>query len=370
MRILLILFIVILLYFLQGNLYSKYAFKKISVDIKFKQNNMFEGEDNEVVFTILNKKLLPIWWASINFSTSKYLIFEKKININLINDNTYISDQVFLMPYEGNKKHYGITALKRGYYSIDNIELLTRDLFGIYEILGKFEVYTSLYVYPKLLDPDDAQFNFKRFNGDVLSKRHVIEDPFLLRGIRDYEPFDSFKSINWKASAKTNELKTNQFDFSSSQEIIFFLNIEKNNAWDSDKIVEKSISIVASLATKYIKDGMQISILTNGFDILTGDLVKLLSEVGDNKTIRVLEALSTLDSSKASGPISEVMADEALKRNTNPMWILVSHTYKEELQDQFYLSKALGYDIKWIIPIDQDINDATIDETEDIFMWQ
>ena len=37
-----------------------------------------------------------------------------------------------------------------------------------------------------------------------------MEDPFEYRGIREYQPYDDMRSVNWKATAKTGDLKVNQ----------------------------------------------------------------------------------------------------------------------------------------------------------------
>ncbi len=37
--------------------------------------------------------------------------------------------------------------------------------------------------------------------GDIATKRFLMEDPYMFKGIREYQPHDSFKSINFKAYA-------------------------------------------------------------------------------------------------------------------------------------------------------------------------
>ena len=81
-------------------------------------------------------------------------------------------------------------------------------------------------MYPKPFSHPDFKRSLKQLNGEVLTKRHLLEDPFEYRGIRDYQPQDDLKSINWKATARTGDLKVNQKNYTSQKSVRIFVNLE------------------------------------------------------------------------------------------------------------------------------------------------
>lgn len=268
MRIILIFLSALCIYVLQEKVYLKNCFKKLYADIFFSSHGVFEGEELELNAVISNKKFTPLWWLCLKFYISRHIHFIEDGDSFGSQDN-FRKDLFFLMPFEKLTRKYKISASKRGLYEIKEFELSSGDLFSKYKIMVTNSCNTSLYVYPRLVSSEILDIAFNKLNGEVLSKRHFIEDPFYLRGIRDYHMFDSMKKINWTATARTGELKVNEFDYTNSSKLKIILDMEKYNAWDSSEIIEETIRIAASLSTRYIEQGMDVEFITNGQDILT-----------------------------------------------------------------------------------------------------
>jgi len=368
MRILIVLIIVLLFYILQSDIYSDNCFKKVKIDVKFIHNGIFEGEDTQLVEVISNKKLMPLWWATAKFQVSRNLIFIEEINENKGNDN-YRQDFFSIMPYERVTKTLDITGGKRGFYTIDQIDLHTRDLFGINKIIASYESKANIYVYPRLIIPQELNVKFKSLTGEVLTKRNIVEDPFQLRGIREYHPFDSIKAVNWTATAKTSQLKVNEYDFTASQEVIIFLNVEKYNQWDSENVVEEGIRLAASIITKYLKQGMKVGLKVNGCDLTTGEQINIPCIYGINQNLNFYESLARLDTTKVSAHLSTILKNEQVRHNKVPLWVVVSHYYGPDLQNQINVLRLQGFDVKWILPKLKN-EKVEIDEHKDLFVWE
>ena len=368
MRILIVLIIVILFYILQRDIYSNNCFKKVTTEVRFALNGIFEGENTELIEVILNKKLIPLWWVTGKFQVSRNITFIEGTNKNSGNDN-YRQDFFSVMPYEKVTKTLKIKGNKRGFYSIKQIDLHSSDLFGLYQIIGSYESKANLYVYPKLIIPQELNVSFKSLSGEILTKRNIVEDPFQLRGIREYHPFDSIKAVNWSATAKTGELKVNEFDFTASQEVIIFLNVERYNDWDPENVVEEGIRLAASIITQYLKEGMKVGLKVNGGDLITGEQINLPAVFGINQNMHFYENLARLDTTKVLTPISNLLKEESMKQNKSPLWVVISHYYGEDLQEQINISRGQGFDIKWILP--KEVNaKVEIEDHKDLFVWE
>lgn len=368
MRILIVLIIVILFYILQRNIYSENCFKKVVTEVKFALDGIFEGEDTELIEAIVNKKFLPLWWVTAKFQVSRNLIFNKEINENEGNDN-YRQDFFSIMPYERVTKTLNIMGGKRGFYTIEGIDLHSGDLFGLNKIIASYKIKTNLYVYPRLIVPQELKINFRSLTGEILTKRNLVEDPFQLRGIRDYHPFDSIKAVNWTATAKTGELKVNEYDFTASQEVIIFLNVERYNAWDPEKLVEEGIRLAASIITEYLKQGMKVGLKVNGCDLITGEQINIPPVCGVNQNLHFYESLARLDITKVSSPISSILKEEQMKQNKVPLWVIVSHYFGSDLQEQISTSRTQGFLVKWILPKGTN-SKVEVADHKDLFVWE
>jgi hypothetical protein len=367
MRILVVLIISVLFYYLQSYIYSTKCFDNIFVALSFTLTGIFEGEGTQLVEEFSNKKLIPLWWVTLRYRVSRRLVFLEEENNNGGNDN-YRKDFFSIMSYEKITKTLNVIGGKRGYYTIDHLNLRSGDLFGLNEILLSLDNKASLYVYPRLINPQELAVTFKSLTGEILTKRNLVEDPFQLRGIREYHPFDSMKAINWSATAKTGEFKVNQYDFTASQEVVIFLNVEKHNQWDSEKLIEVGISLAASLITQYLKRGMKVGLRTNGCDIITGGEINLSSICGANQNLYFYQSLARLDTARVSSHLSQLLKVEQIKGNKTPLWVVISHYFGDDLKGIVSLSRLQGYEVKWILPKEA-ATKADIGDKRDLYVW-
>jgi Uncharacterized conserved protein (some members contain a von Willebrand factor type A (vWA) domain) len=368
MRILLILLFIILIYWAQSSIYISNCFNKVSTNIKFKHDGIFVGEKTKLITVFANKKLMPLWWIGVKFNLSRNIVFEEEKNENQGNDN-FRKDNFFIASYEKITKEYSIQAARRGYYVINEVELSSSDLLGKYRVLKNYQCNAELYVYPALIDKNDLYIKLNKMNGEILTKRHIIEDPFQLRGIRQYELYDSLKVVNWNATAKTGELKVNQFDYTVFGEVTIFLNIEKYNNWDSEAILEESISLASSLATEYLKIGMPVEIITNGCDIISGEQIQTLSGSNLVHNINIYESLARIDLNKTVNSIQNIMQEQLNEIKKRKIIYLISYFSDKSLREQFNISRLEGFDIRWIMPINKNAK-AEIEDMEQVFIWE
>jgi uncharacterized protein (DUF58 family) len=368
MRIFLIFLTVILVYWLQKRVYTKNCFENLTADINFNTHGIFCGEKAKLEVVFLNRKLLPLWWMSLKFYLSRNIIFDDEIKENEGNDN-FRKDVFYLGSYERLTKNYNMTAGSRGYYKIREMELASGDVFGSVRIIKNIACSTELYVYPALLDPLELNIAFSKMNGEILTQRHIIEDHFQLKGIRQYEPFDSMKMVNWSATAKTGELKVNQYDYTSSGEITIMINFERHNSWDPDEIFEKSISLAASLSTEYLRYGMSVELITNGCDTETGKAVSIGIGNNMNHNLTIYENLARIDIHTVSSPLHEIISEEINAKRRRRVIVIISQYFDEYLEESIRSAKYRGFDIKRIIPKDTKTK-ITIEDLDDLYVWE
>lgn len=289
--------IAFLLFLLQVKIYRTLWDKHLFVSIDFSKTVLTEGDEGQIVEVIENKKRLPLPMVKVQFQTSRNLQFKnKKTTKN--SDKYYRSDIFQIGGGERITRTLPFIARKRGYYQIKSINMVASDLFFTKEFFKTVETDKSLYVYPKCYDSDQFQDALQKLNGDIVVKRHLLEDPFTYRGIREYQPGDELRSINWRATAKASKLMINQRNYTSSPKIHLYVNTEDSGILKRDLELEASIQMLMGLATTFLKQGIQVACYSNGRDILTNETTILEAGAGIRQLDAIGKAFARLDTAQ------------------------------------------------------------------------
>lgn len=367
MRILFFFIIIILLYIFIQNVYLKKCFEKVTASIEFESKGVFEKDEVNILVTITNDKFMPMWWLGISYLVNDNFLFEGKDGF--VKGQNHRKDLVFIMSYEKLRKRYRAKVNRRGYYSIENFELSSGDLFADYRIIKKCPVDSWIYIYPAIISEQEFNINFRKLSGDIISKKQIIEDPFEFKGIREYSSFDSMKQVNWKASARTGELKVNSYASTNSGKITIIVNVEKFNQWDLDESIEEAIRIAATLSTKYIRQGIHVEIITNGADIISGEKLEVSARGNINEIFSIYEALARLDIKNITEDTETLIDDTINYGRMDSNIIFISHYYNEKSSEKINVLKYKGFKIVWIIP-DFDIKNIKLKNVEDLYAWE
>ena len=133
------------LYLLQSWLYEYFWGKNLSADVTFTESAITEGELGQLQETIVNAKLLPLPMVRVKFEIDRSLQFEEEGNIS-ISDKCYKNDIFSIMLYQKITRTIPFRGTKRGYYSIDQMDLVSTDLFMTATLVGVKPVHTNLLV--------------------------------------------------------------------------------------------------------------------------------------------------------------------------------------------------------------------------------
>ncbi len=311
------------LFFLQRLLYLKLWKKDLKVTVSFAQTGITEGEKSEIIEVIENRKHLPLPMLKVKFQTSKNLKFADDIG-SKTTDQYYRNDIFQVGGGEKITRKIEFTGEKRGYYHIKNIDLASSDLFLTCEEIASMSTNCYLYVYPAVFRSREFQSALQKLNGDVLVRRHLLEDPFEYRGIREYQPFDDMRSVNWKATARTDSLKVNQRNYTATQNVRIFLNLEDDMQWRKYREVEKAIQVVMGIAVNFLSQGIKVALYANGTDILTKEHIEIEGGAGISQLDTMKKALARIDTAKEAYPFAELFERKVKEKDKGYFNIFVS----------------------------------------------
>ncbi|MCK5199971.1 MAG: DUF58 domain-containing protein, partial [Spirochaetales bacterium] len=136
--------------------------------------------------------------------------------------------------------------------------------------------------------------------GSLKVHNPVYEDQTKLRNIREYQPGDSLKRINWKASAKSGKLLAMEFSSTISAPAFIFLNLEAETYPSNYRygIIERAIEAAASVLVEYGGRGQMTGFSSNG--LVKGIEPYVPAAAGNLQTVTILEILAGIKSSTIS----------------------------------------------------------------------
>lgn len=292
------------LYFLQIRIFRLYWDRNLTASIMFESNTMQEGERGWLREVIENRKRLPLPMLKVKFRCSRQLRFLDSDN-TAVTDFFYRNDIFTVMPYKKITRRLEFTAGKRGYYNINRIDLIGADLFLSREMHKQLEIDTVCTVYPRPLEREVVISALRQVQGELASRRQYIEDPFEYRGIREYQPYDELKNVNWKATAKTGELKVNERGYTTRQAVRIFLNLTDDGVLKHEDAVEDTIRLCVNLCMELLVMGCRVAVYANSVDCITGEVLRLEANTGKAHMEAILRGLARLDTSKKTEDFKE-----------------------------------------------------------------
>ncbi|MGF7142848.1 uncharacterized protein (DUF58 family) [Anaerotaenia torta] len=344
----------LLLYRLQKFLYSRFWDRNLTVELSLSEKQATEGEELTLNETVINQKLLPIPALKIKYMTSRHLSFLDMKDTE-VTDNTYRNDLVSVMMYQKLTRRIPFVCSKRGYYSISRITFVCSDLLFESDLVAGENLDLHLYVYPRPVDSLRMEVPFQNMMGTVLTKRFINEDPFEFKSIREYQSYDTMKTINWKASAKTGSLMVNVYDHTASQQIKILLNLESDTIWLYEDLQEESIRLAATFAHAFIEQGIPVSLYTNGLDVISKEVLHVPAGSGKNHLRTINETLARIDALSPLPSFTSTVGGELENGNPKDYLLLISSYQRLELQERLEHLSRSHIDFMWIVPANREV---------------
>ena len=149
---------------------------------------------------------------------------------------------------------------RRGHELITGFELSTRFPFGFFRRRRRLRARdVGIIVYPKPEPLGDELHLLPMNAGRLLStRRGAGHDLFSLR---DYQPQDDLRHIDWKATARSRRLMVRQFTAEDERRVIIALDARMTGAVDeieSSARFERGITVAASLVAHFIKEHAEV----------------------------------------------------------------------------------------------------------------
>lgn len=160
------------------------------------------------------------------------------------------------------------------------------------EFIEEESLTTAFTIIPKPLKVGDypALVKYVRSIGGPFASK-LTGEGWSFSGVRDYMAEDSMRRINWKATARMNELQTNEFELQRSAKVLIVLDL----ADEASEILERSISAALGLSEYLINSFCKVGMIT------IGKFIRYFPPVATRKSLYdISKLLTNVEASKIS----------------------------------------------------------------------
>lgn len=342
---------VVLLWFLQEFLFNKFWDKKLTVELKFSESYIYEGDESVLKEVVKNDKRFPIPAVDVRLAVGRAIKFVNDAKENsAISDKTYKRDVFSFIGRQQITRKLHFVAEKRGLYEIKEADATVYDFFFIGQGILSYAQDTRIFVYPSVVSTERINLICQDISGMIISQNKLNPDPFEFYGIREYVNTDPMNHINWKASVRTGDLMVNQFDSTTNVNLQILLDLEDPYIIKYDDLVEECIRIVASLSGRLVSKNMPLTVKSNGIDYENGEMIDMYMPAGGGKIMELNQKLACVDTANIKMSAVGLLENVSQSVTDRITYIFVSKNRSEELIQAVAALAKKSANILWVMP--------------------
>ncbi len=323
--------------YILGRVWAKRSLSGVHLE-RHHDGRIFLGETLSVRVEVHNRGWLPVLWLRLHDTVPTYLtagdVFRQVIS---------------LLPRERLLLSYTLTGRRRGHYSIGPLVTVGGDLLGSVSHEHRYEDSDHVIVYPKIVALNDLGFPSHLPFGTLPSHERLFEDPTRIQGVRDYQPGDSLRRMDWKTSARLGSLQVRRYEPAIALETAIFLNLNGADYPQAQRYesTELGIVVAASVATYLIEQRQAVGLVTNGRDPLAeaaNTSPSLPLRKGREHLMQLLDLLACIEVTSEDGavPFLDLLTRKSLSLPCGSTVVIVTAREVEGLMDALLRLRRRG----------------------------
>lgn len=153
---------------------------------------------------------------------------------------------------------YEIDHMPRGEHKLDGVEITVSDFFGWVKKSRVLPLKHTVIVYPNVTEMIYMPIETRYDQGAAASPFTIVKDTTMATGVRDYQPGDRVSWIHWKSFARTQTLRTKEFEDRQSQDLFILVDRKMSDRF------EEQIELTASVLQAVVRHQASAAFLSLG----------------------------------------------------------------------------------------------------------
>lgn len=329
-----------------ARLWSRLSLEEVVLTRELSEHRVYVGETVDVKLTLENRKPLPVPWIEVQTGMPRGMpVVDARTHIGATGAPV-LERQTSLGRRDRIEWPVTLRAIHRGYFRVGPSRLRSGDIFGFFEreVVTGFPA-DGIVVYPRTYALPDLGLDSARPFGEQRGGNRIFEDPSRVIGIRDYQPGDTMRRIDWKATARTTRLQSRIYEPSRTQSVVVALNIPTfEQQWQGSDplLLERGISLAASLARAAYEEGSAVGLIANGSFPDADRPIRIGASNHPQQLNRVLEALAMVTAFTTSR-MSRELEDHRHALPAGATVVLVAAVMNEDLAASLQRLRGAGH---------------------------
>src|SRR6267142_4773026 len=239
---------------------ARASLRDLNVSARF-PDHIFAGEAAPVIVILRNtKRLLPSFSILVE-ARGPSLPSAQKPRRRKLFSKRLLAYFTYVPHHAAAEQRVDQLFPERGHVLINGFELSTRFPFGFFRRRRRLRARNvDIIVYPKPEVIGDELHLLPMYAGRTPSlRRGAGHDLFSLR---DYQPQDDLRHVDWKATARSRRLTVREFTSEDERRISIILDTRPSAANDqSGETFERGVTLAASLSKHFIEERAEVRLI-------------------------------------------------------------------------------------------------------------
>ena len=336
-----------------AQLLSKWSLRRLHYQRIVPEVRAFPGDNVDVTLRITNRKPLPLWWIEVRDgypASTGGTVTETGPSPAAI--RTEVEWKAAAGPYEKISHGYSFPAPPRGAYDLGPATIRTGDPFGLFPEERIGHENTRILVYPRMVDIGEQPMPSRRPFGETSGGLRIFEDPSRVAGLRDYQPGDPLRRIDWKATARIGRLQSRVYEPTSSQHLLICLNtatVTPTWAGFIPELFEGAITIAASVGRWAHEQRYSVGLLATSSVADAPRAIRIPPGRESGQLARLLEALAVV-TPYVLDSLSAMLDREEHRMAVGTTLAVITSTMPEDLVETLLRLRRRGHPIVVLSP--------------------
>lgn len=220
------------------------------------------GQELSLIVTVTNHSLMPIGYLWANLNCPRDAGIPQELVAGQERFHEIIGLTFRLWSRQRLVRTIPARLMRRGVYTFGDVYLYRGDFLGLKEVNDQYDFHHQVLVYPKELESAPLRDALGSYCGDLIARRHLIRDPILTLGVREYSGQEAMKTISWSQSARRGQLMVREFDYTRDLSCTVLLSIDGIGSKDTETL-DRCCSIARTVCQELTNRGVQAALYTN-----------------------------------------------------------------------------------------------------------